>query len=489
MVDKLKLSTKILLMGVGIIVSFSILLAWIFPRVKDRMYDAKYLKTRHVVETACGVLDYYNQKVEDNALSVNEAQRQAKQAIKHLRYQEQDYFWINDMEPKMIMHPMKTELDGRHVSNLKDPNGKRLFVAMVDVCRNADGGFVDYYWPKPGKTQPVPKISYVKLYPDWDWIVGSGIYIDDVEEEVAELFYTIVIVSVLIAIGAVLLSCFMARTISKPINQVILDLSDGAEQVARACGEVSSSNQSLAEGSSEQAASLEETASSLEQMSSMTKQNADNANQADLLMKETNEVATKANDSMCHLTTSMHDISNASEEISKIIKTIDAIAFQTNLLALNAAVEAARSGESGAGFAVVAEEVRKLAMSASDAAKNTSGLIEGTVQKINAGSELVIKTSAAFKDMAASASKVGELVGEISAASNEQADGIQQVSQAVDEMDASVQKAAANAEESASAAEQMNAQAEQMKSSVKDLVAIVRGHDTNGHSSQKACAG
>ncbi|KAF0123316.1 MAG: hypothetical protein FD151_331, partial [bacterium] len=241
-----------------------------------------------------------------------------------------------------------------------------------------------------------------------------------------------------------------------------------------------SASQSLAEGASEQASGLEETSSSIEEMASMTKQNADNAKQANALMADTSRVVEEANRSMVELTESMQDISTASEETAKIIKTIDEIAFQTNLLALNAAVEAARAGEAGAGFAVVADEVRNLAMRAADAAKNTAGLIEGTVKKIKNGSDIVAKTNEAFGKVATGAKKVGELVGEISAASDEQAQGVNQINKAVAEMDKVVQQNAANAEESASASEEMNAQAEQMKEFVRDLVMLVRGSNGNG---------
>jgi len=272
-----------------------------------------------------------------------------------------------------------------------------------------------------------------------------------------------------------LLAFFIARGIINVLKRISSTMDEGAEQVASASGQVSSSSQSLAEGASEQASSIEETSSSLEEMSSMTKQNADNANQADGLMKEANQVVGQANDSMSNLTTSMEEISKASEETQKIIKTIDEIAFQTNLLALNAAVEAARAGEAGAGFAVVAEEVRNLAMRSADAAKGTAELIEGTVGKVSAGSELVNDTGKAFGQVAESSSKVGELVGEIAAASNEQAQGIEQVNKAITEMDKVVQQNAANAEESASASEEMNAQAEQMKASVGELMKMVGG--------------
>jgi methyl-accepting chemotaxis protein len=171
----------------------------------------------------------------------------------------------------------------------------------------------------------------------------------------------------------------------------------------------------------------------------------------------------------------MEEISKAGDETSKIIKTIDEIAFQTNLLALNAAVEAARAGEAGAGFAVVADEVRNLAMRAADAAKNTAELIEGTLKRVKDGSALVNTTNGAFAEVADRTAKVGELVSEIAAASNEQAQGIDQVNTAVAEMDKVVQQNAASAEESASASEEMSAQAEQMKGMVGELVALVGG--------------
>ncbi len=285
----------------------------------------------------------------------------------------------------------------------------------------------------------------------------------------------VTIVVIVAVIAGLLLAFFISRGIVTVLRKIAAQMDEGAEQVASAAGQVSSASQSLAEGSSEQAASIEETSASLEEMSSMTSQNADNAGQADGLMQEANQVVTGANNSMSELTSSMEEISSASTETSKIIKTIDEIAFQTNLLALNAAVEAARAGEAGAGFAVVADEVRNLAMRAADAAKNTADLIEGTVEKVDAGTGLVNRTNEAFTQVADSSGKVGELVAEIAAASTEQAQGIGQVNTAVTEMDRVTQQNAANAEESASASEEMNAQAHQMKSIVEELVALVGG--------------
>jgi methyl-accepting chemotaxis protein len=274
---------------------------------------------------------------------------------------------------------------------------------------------------------------------------------------------------------AMALGFFIARGISRTLTRISSGMSEGADQVASASGQVSSAGQSMAEGASQQAASIEETSSSMEEMSSMTKRNAENALNADSLMKDANQVVQTANASMGQLTRSMQEISKASEETSKIIKTIDEIAFQTNLLALNAAVEAARAGEAGAGFAVVADEVRNLAIRAATAAKDTARLIEGTVKKVSDGSVLVAFTNEAFMKVAESAGKVGALVAEIAQASTEQSKGIEQVNLAITEMDQVVQQNAANAEESASAAEEMSAQAEQLKEYVDELVVMVTG--------------
>ncbi|THB77158.1 MAG: chemotaxis protein [Desulfobacteraceae bacterium] len=295
---------------------------------------------------------------------------------------------------------------------------------------------------------------------------------DSIQKEGDMALIALIIISI---VSGSLLSFFIARSISKPINEIIKGMREGSSQVASASDQVSSSSQSMAEGASQQAASIEETSSSMEEMSSMTRKNAENASHADNLMQEANKVVGSANQSMEKLTVSMEDISKASEETSKIIKTIDEIAFQTNLLALNAAVEAARAGEAGAGFAVVADEVRNLAMRAADAAKDTAQLIEGTVKKVNDGSEIVSSTNEAFGLVAESAEKVASLIAEISEASKEQSSGIEQVNTAVTEMDKVVQGNAANAEESAAAAEELNAQAQQLKEYVGDLVALITG--------------
>ncbi|MBN1592875.1 MAG: hypothetical protein JW941_06460 [Candidatus Coatesbacteria bacterium] len=281
------------------------------------------------------------------------------------------------------------------------------------------------------------------------------------------------------SIAAVFVILFLVVTkISKRINHLVSDLHVSARDVATSSGQISSTSESLAEWASQQASSIEETSASLEEMSAMTKQNAQDAVEVNSLMKKARTIIGNANCSMQQLTSSMKDISAASEKTQKIVKTIDEIAFQTNLLALNAAVEAARAGEAGAGFSVVANEVRNLAGRAAGAARSTAELIEGTVRLVNDGSSIVERTNKEFSEVETSTIDVGELIDSISRGSNENAQGIQQLTDTAAEMDKVTQKTAASAEESAAASLDMFSQTEQMRKVVDELVALVSGSGT-----------
>jgi len=282
---------------------------------------------------------------------------------------------------------------------------------------------------------------------------------------------------------AVLYSFLTIRNIVERTGRIVDGVNEGTEHMITASGQVSSASQALAGAAGEQASSLEETSSSLEELASMTKQNADNAQQADILTNEAGQMVKDVSEKLAQMTRAVDDIGRNSEETSKIIKTIDEIAFQTNLLALNAAVEAARAGEHGAGFAVVADEVRALAMRSAEAAKNTNDLIGNTVNSVKEGSRLNEEVNESFKKNAEIVGKTSDLASEIAAASQEQAQGIEQINKAVAEMDKVTQQNAANAEESASASEEMRAQAEAMKDIIGSLIALVGGN-RNGMKTQ-----
>ena len=271
------------------------------------------------------------------------------------------------------------------------------------------------------------------------------------------------------------LSWTVTHHLSVAISQITETLSAGAEQTAEAAHQVSASSQSLAEGASEQAASLEETSASLEELSSMTKRNAESARDAKDTVSRTRHSADLGTEQMNAMQEAMQAINGASDEINKILKTIDDIAFQTNILALNAAVEAARAGEAGAGFAVVADEVRALAQRSANAARETAVRIDASVTRSRQGVQLSSEVASSFTAIQDQIKHLEQLNAEIATASHEQSEGLSQINTAISQMDRVTQLNAAGAEETASASEQLNAQAETLKASVVTLNRLVNG--------------
>ncbi len=324
--------------------------------------------------------------------------------------------------------------------------------------------------------------------------VRDGVYsfIDDVNTRTGKTMSFVSTLISTIGIGAVILGVFCAvvitRGIIRALERIIAGLTEGADQVNDAAAQVAAASQQLANGASEQASSLEETSSALEEMAAMTRTNADNARQANDLSEQARSAAQRGDQTTDQLNRAMNAINESSGQISKIIKVIEEIAFQTNLLALNAAVEAARAGEHGKGFAVVADEVRNLAQRAAQASGEITSLIADSVNKTKEGAEVAGEVSTALGAIVGDVTKVTDLINGIAQASQDQAQGVDQVNIAVSQMDKVTQQNASGAEESASAAEELSAQAEQVKGMVIELRGMITGNAAGVESHRKRLA-
>jgi methyl-accepting chemotaxis protein len=465
---------------------------------------------RQTVEVAHGMLVRYQQMASDGKMAEAEAKQRALSEIKELRYSAIEYFWINDMYPKMVMHPIKPELDGRDLSEFKDAQGKFLYNEMVATVKAKAAGFVGYVWPKPGSDKPVPKISYVKGFAPWGWIVGSGVYVDTVDAAVIQRALrfgigSVVLVIVLLSIGLLISRGILKQLGGEPnyavnvtqriaegdlaiaielkhpgqasllsaiaamrdkFSAIVRQVRDGSESVATASAEIAQGNNDLSARTEQQASALEETAASMEELSSQVGQNADNARLANQLAASASAVAVKGGEVVGKVVHTMKGINESSRKIADIIGVIDGIAFQTNILALNAAVEAARAGEQGRGFAVVASEVRALAGRSASAAKEIKQLINASVEQVEEGTTLVDHAGLTMTEVVTSIRRVTDIMGEITSASSEQAAGVAQVGEAVTLMDQATQQNAA-------LVEQMAAAASSLKSQAHEQVAVV----------------
>src|ERR1035437_6437130 len=473
MLTKLKLSGRILFLGVLIIACNAGLLKWLHGKIRTSTYQAQAAKTKSLVQSAFGILDFYGREAQSGRMTLEQAQDAARRILKHQRYGQGNYFWINNAEPRMIMHPTNPALDGKDLSDYKDPNGFRLFVEMVRVTGSRGEGEVSYLWPKPGSSKPVAKTSYVKMYAPWGWIVGTGVYIDGIEGELKTLPVVLIAATLSMALFSLVLSFLVARSIAHPIRRVIADLTDTASVMTSGATDLASASRLLVDGATRQHSCLAEASSSTEEIASMMGQGAKYIEAVSGHMGETSVLVARANSRLDEMTTSMDEISASAEQVSKIIRVIDEIAFQTNILALNAAVEAARAGEAGLGFAVVADEVRNLARRSADAAKDTTALIETSIAKSKEGHSKVGDVALAIRGITESAGKVKTLIDEIQTASREQAAGTLRVTNSVMEMDRVTESAVASAGKGASASAEILAQAESMRALVQQLSWLV----------------
>ncbi|MBF0454073.1 MAG: cache domain-containing protein [Magnetococcales bacterium] len=496
LLDKLTLRAQILVVVFFAVAGIGVLGAVSALSQKEQMLQDRKIKTQNVVETTHSLLAHYFQQEKSGAMTQQKAKEEALAVIGSARYDGSNYFWVNDMQAVMVMHPLKPKLNGKNLHGFKDKQGTQLFAEMVRRVRDKGEGFVDYVWPKPGFDDPVAKVSYVKGFKPWGWIVGSGIYLDDVDaafiRTVKSSLWILLAITLLLGLVSYFviqeilsqLGCepkeiaHVARAISEGdltvevkcigeikggastaltkmttnLIEVVRSIREASEQVSSGSQALSSASNALSMGASEQAASIEETSASMEQMTSGIQQNTESAR---ITAKTSSQAAKDAKAGGEAVAQAV----NAMREIAGRISVIEEIARQTNLLALNAAIEAARAGEHGKGFAVVAAEVRKLAEKSQGAA--------GEITQLTGSSVAVAeKAGTLLTNLVPNIQKTAELVEEIAAASEEQNRGGQQINTALQQLDHVIQQNAGASEEMSSTAKELDNQADRLTQEV-----------------------
>jgi len=507
-----------LLAGVAIggIVLLTAGAAW---TLRDQVIEGRKAGLVMAVQSERSIAAAYQQKAAKGEMTVEAAQQAAADALRGARFGGADgkanYFFIWNTNGAGVMHPFKPEWTGQNmIGKIIDPTGKDIIRALVDGSRGSPDGstFVPMLFPRPGKTEPVPKLQYVATVPAWGWVIGSGLYMDDVDAEVAAVLVKGLAVALvlLVAIAGIGLAIYrsvlrqiggepaealgamnaVARgdlsaqlrspvpgsllaglaTMIESLRGTVTQIRRSTDNIALASGEIAVGNNSLASRTEQTASSLQQAAATMEQLTQTVRQTSQSASEANTLATSAAQGASNGGEVVARVVTTMDEINASSRKITDIIGVIDGIAFQTNILALNAAVEAARAGEQGRGFAVVAGEVRSLAQRSAEAAREIKSLIGASVERVEAGGQLVTEAGGTMQGIVDGVHKVSDIIEEISRASAEQATGISQVNASVSALDEMTQQNAALVEESAAAAESLKDQARQLA----DVVAVFR---------------
>lgn len=490
------------------LIGMAILSAVAMNEIRVVMLQEKAIKTQHLVESAHDMLDYWHGKVEEGQLSPAEARENALESLRYMRYGDGDYFWVQDLEGEIIMHPTKPELEGRNALHIQDPNGVYLFQEMTNLARNQGKGTVHYHWPKPGQNKPVSKIAYVEHEPKWNWVIGSGIYIDDVDQQfwksvalfliIAGAAAAVIMVMVVTIAGSIIRPinrtvdamdeisqgegdltkhieadgndeiCRMVRHFNKfvdKIHDLVYEAKQSTDQVATAAEELDTITtnssrliQQQTDETDQMATAIEEITHTVSEVARNAAEAAEAARNADLQAAEGSDKVGAAIKSLDQLVSTVqnsanviHQLEERSESIGSVLSVIRDVAEQTNLLALNAAIEAARAGEQGRGFAVVADEVRQLAGRTQQSTEEIHSIISGLQQT----------ASQAVQEMKSSLSQADQTV-EVAHQANEALAIIRNAVTQINDMNMQI----------ASAAEEQTAAANEISQNVANMVEL-----------------
>ncbi len=523
----LSISRRLWLILIVSVLMLFILAATLLKQIHDDLYQAKAEKTMHVVQTASGILTYYQGLEAAGTMLREAAQQQALKEIKGLRYSQNDYFWINDLQPVMIMHPTNPKLEGQNLSAIRDPDGFAVFNEMVTVVKSKGAGLVNYRWPKPGATDPVKKTSYVQLFQPWGWILGSGVYVDDVAAEFKTQMWNAGIFIAGIVLVMILMLTLIVRSIVRPLRAAVSamgNIASGESDLTRTLethgsdeitelgthfnafiaklrnvvGQLQNSAVALGQASTDLGSNAEQAQNRSQQQSEqmdlvatavneVTYGVQDVAKNAEHAASEMRNAESQAHQGQVNIDNSlrqiehlsgtigqavevMHTLSSESTQIGGVLEVISSIAEQTNLLALNAAIEAARAGEQGRGFAVVADEVRLLAQRTQKSTAEIQAMIERLQRHSDAAVKVIGDSSRSSQLTIEQANQAGQSLSSISQALRNLnglnasiASATLQQSHVVDDINQNVTQAAQLSQSTALAAEQSTAASQHLR--------------------------
>jgi methyl-accepting chemotaxis protein len=444
------------------LVGMALMLFIVLKQERASFTELKETELRHLTESAVSMIASLDRQVKSGALTLEEAQAEAKMSVKSMRFNGTDYFWIQDLKGVMLMHPIKAALEGRDMTGIKDVKGKLFFASMTEKARSKGEGSERYYWARPGSEKPVPKLSYLKSFPEWGWAIGTGVYVDDIESQFWKQAISVLTSAALLMAGLFVIGTLIARSITRPlvatvnalkgisegegdltvrlrvrgndeitgltryfngfvekVHKVMEQVNSSSYAVSASAEELSSITEQGSKSIAQQAKETDQVATAIHEMSTTVHEVAQNAGEAAGAANQADQEAKQGKTQVENAITAINALSGQvqgsadviqrlrsdSDNIGSVLEVIRGVAEQTNLLALNAAIEAARAGEQGRGFAVVADEVRTLAQRTQESTDEIQAMIE---QLQKAAQEAVVSMDVSLRSTEETVKTAGE---------------------------------------------------------------------------------